>query len=138
MLSLRKAPLHLNACVQSKSASHAVWYPELARAHVTIARGVVIANMGHSVARHSTNTSLSQKVQKRLELLPEEALYLIERGALFCRKAGDPILSDEERMDEMEGASMSVQQAFAEMIGTEDLTLEKYQVCTRTYHEELH
>ncbi|OCH90889.1 hypothetical protein OBBRIDRAFT_834612 [Obba rivulosa] len=121
--ALRAAP-----SISSKSASHAVWYPELARAHVTIARGVVVANMGHSVARPSLDPGVSQKVQKRLELLPEEALYLIERGALFCRKAGEPVLAEEERLDEMEGAPMSVQQAFAEMIGKEDLTLEKYQV----------
>ncbi|EMD40128.1 hypothetical protein CERSUDRAFT_63612 [Gelatoporia subvermispora B] len=120
--ALRAAP-----SISSKSASHAVWHPELARAHVTVPKGIVIATMGHSVARPSPDAT-SHKLQKRLELLPEEALYLIERGALFCRKAGEPVLEETERMDELDGVPMSVQQAFAEMIGKDDLTLEKYQV----------
>lgn len=65
---------------------------------------------------------------KRLELLPEEALYMIERGSMFCwkRDGVDPsILKGTEMLD---GAPMSVQQAYAEMIGTESLTLERYQV----------
>lgn len=65
---------------------------------------------------------------KRLELLPEEALYLVERGALHCVKAQGPevVTSDEE--DFLLKPPMSVQQAFSEMIGVEDMTLEKYQV----------
>jgi len=35
-------------------------------------------------------------------------------------------------LDDVEGAPMTVQQAFAEMIGKEDLTLEKYQVIDKT------
>ena len=67
------------------------------------------------------------KIGKRLELLPEEAIYLIERGTMFCWKATEQSLADD-----MEGEPMTVEQAFAEMIGTEDLTLEKYHVSFAT------
>lgn len=70
----------------------------------------------------------SEKIQKRLELLPEEALYLVERGAMFCWKEHESFDTHNLRPEEMQGSPMSVQQAFAEMIGKEDLTLEKYQV----------
>lgn len=68
------------------------------------------------------------KIHKRLELLPEEALYLVERGTLFVTKENDTLKSNIPGMEDIEGAPMSIQQAFAEMIGTEDLSLEKYQV----------
>jgi tRNA-splicing endonuclease subunit Sen54 len=64
---------------------------------------------------------------KRLELLPEEALYLVERGSMFCWK-------DEEdgsiKPMGVDGTPMTVQQAYAEMIGKGGLTLERYQVCS--------
>jgi tRNA-splicing endonuclease subunit Sen54 len=84
--------------------------------------------MGHSVQRPSS--SASGKPQKRLELLPEEVLYLVEKGALFCWKASrdhEPG-EDAERDSASQGAPMSVQQAYAEMIGRQDLTLGRYQV----------
>ena len=84
--------------------------------------------MGHSVARASENVEDAKKIQKRLELLPEEALYLVERGAMYCWRPTDLPLHKTPLLDDMEGIPMSVQQAFAEMIGTEDLTFEKYQV----------
>lgn len=68
---------------------------------------------------------------KRLELLPEEALYLVERGAMFCWKEHGLLANDIQpgsSLEDMEGSPMSVQQAYAEMIGKEDLTLERYQV----------
>lgn len=113
----------------SKSISHAVWHPGIARAHVTMARGIHFTTMGHSVARASSVSDEAQKIQKRLELLPEEALYLVERGAMLCWKASDLPLSSTQGLEDVDGVPMSVQQSFAEMIGIEDLTLEKYQVC---------
>lgn len=110
----------------SKSMSYAIWHPDIARAHVTVARGIHFANMGHSVARSLGASANEAKLTKRLELLPEEALYLVERGSMFCWK--ETTLATSPDFADMEGAPMTVQQAFAEMIGTEDLTLEKYQV----------
>jgi len=100
---------------------------------VTTVRGIHFASMGHSVARAPeapTSEELKElkKIPKRLELLPEEALYLIERGAMFCWKTVDPALLAGMGGVEMEGAPMTVQQAFAEMIGQEDLTMDKYHV----------
>ncbi|KAI9458809.1 tRNA-splicing endonuclease subunit sen54 N-term-domain-containing protein [Russula earlei] len=114
--------------ISSKSVSYAVWYPDLARAHVTVARGVHFTSMGHSVQRPSSRSSSSSgKPQKRLELLPEEALYLVEKGALFCWKASrEGEGGDVEWDSASQGAPMSVQQAYAEMIGKQDLTLDRY------------
>lgn len=127
----------LDALLSSKSASYGIWYPAIARVHVTTARGVHFANMGHSVARPTGNhadSELSQngsiKSPKRLELLPEEAIYLIERGALFCYKSITDCQADVTNIEETSpGAPIAVQQAYAEMIGREDMTLERYQVC---------
>lgn len=106
-----------------------MWYPDLARAHVTLARGIHFSTMGHSVARASpTFTGDAHRIPKRLELLPEEALYLVERGAMFCWSAREAASLETPGLEDMEGVPMTVQQAFAEMIGKEDLTLEKYQV----------
>ena len=108
--------------------SHAIWYPELKRAHVTVAKGILFASLGHSASREIAGSDGTLKIQKRMELLPEETLYLVERGAMYCWKPTDLLLAKASLLDDMEGVPMSVQQAYAEMIGTEDLTLEKYQV----------
>ena len=84
--------------------------------------------MGHSAPRSVLKQGEAPKIHKRLELLPEEALYLVERGSLFVTKLSSTLKSVIPGMDDIDGAPMSVQQAFAEMIGTEDLLLEKYQV----------
>lgn len=97
---------------------------------MTTARGIHFSNMGHSAPRSVLGEDGVSKIQKRLELLPEEAIYLIERGSLFCwyDRGSDPTLPEG-----VDGTPMSVQQAFAEMIGREDLTLEKFQVCQSLY-----
>jgi tRNA-splicing endonuclease subunit Sen54 len=119
--------LRVSRSVASKSVSYAIWYPSLARAHVTTARGIHFTSMGHSASRSSSLNSL--KVTKRTELLPEEALYLIEKGALLVWKAVEGIEYNEESVDgTMHGSPMTVQQAFSEMIGKEDISLERYQV----------
>jgi tRNA-splicing endonuclease subunit Sen54 len=85
--------------------------------------------MGHSVQRPSSSSSTGKSLKKRLELLPEEALYLVEKGALFCWKASrDGPGEDVEWDSASQGAPMSVQQVYAEMIGTQELTLDRYQV----------
>lgn len=139
---------HLIFCARSdfapsKSASYGIWIPSLSRALVLQARGVHFSNMGHSARREVLSEPLqnADSPQKkpsnsRLELLPEEALYLVERGSMFCYKQEG---SDPEDMypdgpvepgdANVHGTPMSVQQAFADMIGKEDLTLERYQVC---------
>jgi tRNA-splicing endonuclease subunit Sen54 len=88
--------------------------------------------VGHSAPHDVSKDGEASKIHKRLELLPEEALYLVERGTLFCTKESNTLKSNVPGMEDIEGAPMSVQQAFAEMIGTEDLSLDKYQV--RPHH----
>lgn len=85
--------------------------------------------MGHSAPRPVLNQDGVEKVQKRLELLPEETIYLVERGSLFCWKETDLDLSHNPNLENMPGVPMSVQQVYSEMIGLDGLTLERFQVC---------
>ncbi|KDN40083.1 hypothetical protein RSAG8_08404, partial [Rhizoctonia solani AG-8 WAC10335] len=119
----------------SKTISYAVWYPTLGRAHVTVARGTHFSTLGHSAIREPEPNSNSTKAQKRLELMPEEALYLMERGSLFCWKENavsasmrDELDSDLDDCNVSIGAPMSVQQAFTEMIGVDGLEIQHYLV----------
>lgn len=82
--------------------------------------------MGHSAPRPVADENGLEKIQKRLELLPEETIYLVERGSLFCWKDSDKDLTQAQL--NMSGAPMTVQQVYAEMLGVEDLTLERLQV----------
>ncbi|KDQ08038.1 hypothetical protein BOTBODRAFT_38254 [Botryobasidium botryosum FD-172 SS1] len=139
--------------INSKSVSYGIWIPALSRVHVVQARGVHFANIGHSARRGAPNPSpvvadgkLAKLPPSRLELLPEEALYMIERGSMFCwkREGGEGEVDGPCEVGDpnVQGTPMSVQQGFAEMIGKEALTLERYQVysylkrlgylCTRT------
>ncbi|KAJ7200687.1 tRNA-splicing endonuclease subunit sen54 N-term-domain-containing protein [Mycena rebaudengoi] len=120
--------LRATRTISNKAVSYAMWHPEIARAHIILARGTLFTSIGHSAPRPVTAANGVQKYQKRLELLPEEALYLIERGTVFCWKEANLNLEGVEGLEDVLGPPMSVQQAFSEMIGTEDLTLERYQV----------
>ncbi|KAH7915474.1 tRNA-splicing endonuclease subunit sen54 N-term-domain-containing protein [Hygrophoropsis aurantiaca] len=111
--------------ISSKSISYAIWQTDISRAYVTTARGIHFTAMGHSTTRSLPGDNEKSKQYKRLELLPEEALYLIERGAMLCWKQTQ---TDVSFIEDVQGAPMTVQQAFSEMIGKENLTLEKYQV----------
>lgn len=62
----------------------------------------------------------------RTWLLPEEALYLLERGSLDIRWPADP--SEEERGEVEGGIPMSLQGAYSCFIGREGLTMERYTV----------
>jgi len=108
--------------------SYAIWHPDIVRTEVTVARGIHFGNMGHSAPRSIAGEDGVTKAYKRLELLPEEAIYLIERGALFCWKGTSLALNQITGLNDVLGSPMSVQQAYSEMIGTEGMTLEKFQV----------
>jgi tRNA-splicing endonuclease subunit Sen54 len=112
----------------SKTISYAVWHPDIARARVTVAKGIHFSTMGHSVPRPVVGEDGVQKAQKRLELLPEETLYLVERGSLFCWKDCGLDLAHVPGLDHIPGPPMTVQQAYSELTGVEDLTLERFQV----------
>ncbi|KAF8659870.1 hypothetical protein AX16_001754 [Volvariella volvacea WC 439] len=112
----------------SKAISYAVWYPDIARSHVVVAKGVHFTSMGHSAPRF-TDTDDIEKQQKRLELLPEETIYLVERGSLLCYKDWSSRVH-ESGLDHLAGSPMTVQQVYSEMVGKEDITLERLQVYT--------
>ncbi|KAI5117358.1 hypothetical protein M0805_002472 [Coniferiporia weirii] len=121
--------LDVERTVSSKVASYAVWRPEIARARVLSARGNHLLTMGHNVPRRSplNDAQKEKKAEKAVDLLPEEALYLIERGSMFCWVQVDGMRRIEMDGD-VDGTPMTVQQAYTQMIGREDLTLERYQV----------
>ncbi|KAF5368371.1 hypothetical protein D9758_002466 [Tetrapyrgos nigripes] len=112
-----------------KNMSYGIWHPSLSRVSVPITRGQMMQSIGHTVPRACTEGFIT-KTQKRLELLPEEAIYLIERGSLFCWKESTLDLSavKSEVFEMVGGSPMTVQQAYSEMLGKENLTLERYQV----------
>ncbi|KAK7031218.1 tRNA-splicing endonuclease subunit sen54 [Paramarasmius palmivorus] len=127
--------LRTTRTISPKSLSYGIYHPELARVSVPIARGQIISALGHSAPRPTILPDGTTKIQKRLELLPEEAIYLIERGSLFCwRESQVPFAAvydgppSENPFELIAGAPMTVQQAYSELLGKEDLTLEKYQV----------
>jgi tRNA-splicing endonuclease subunit Sen54 len=113
----------------SKSLSHAIWDHTVSRAIVVAARGIHFASIGHSVLQsshnHESEAPPSKSSQhKQLHLLPEEALYLIERGTLACYWADDSVNEYTEHTRPV----ISVQQAYTAMLGTVGLSMEKYQV----------
>ncbi|KAF9512910.1 hypothetical protein BS47DRAFT_1297083, partial [Hydnum rufescens UP504] len=114
-----------------KSITYGLWRPGLARAQVFQARGIHFNTMGHSMRRLvSYLPSEKPRVISFLELLPEEALYLVERGSLMCYKSETGDEGPQTTFSPDSGghaAPMTVQQAFSEMIGREDLTLERYE-----------
>lgn len=67
------------------------------------------------------------RMRSRFELLPEEALYLVERGGLECRRRVQAYRGTVHDTDEA-WVGMSVQQAWAELSTSDGLTRERYQV----------
>lgn len=70
------------------------------------------------------------RTRARLELFPEEAIYLVERGALECRLRvpGSKRPREEDIESDRAWIGMSVQHAFAEMLWKDGCTRERYQV----------
>ncbi|KAJ3713901.1 hypothetical protein C8R42DRAFT_704989 [Lentinula raphanica] len=109
--------LRADRTISNKSLSYGTWHPSIARVSVTVARGT----RDCYAKRKFENT-------RRLELLPEEAIYLIERGSLLCWKESEMEYLNEGIFESVSGSPMTVQQAYTEMIGKEDLTMDRYQV----------
>lgn len=66
----------------------------------------------------------------RMGLVVEEALYMVERGVLDCRWEGqeEEVEGEEEEREEQGGLPMSLQGAYATMLGVDGLTMERFQV----------
>ena len=110
-----------------KRLSQGIWQPRFGTVRMVEAKGAGFINVGCSIRRPGST-------EKKLELLPEEALYLVERGSLLCwEQTEDQKSKAEEPEDDSDpvqiiGAPLSVQQSFAVMVGKAGLTLERYQV----------
>lgn len=134
--------------IGSKSLSTAVWHPELKRAVVHLAKGNTMGSMGVTTRAPVTAKAQDElplgtqdvigpdnqvgvwkagifypRYSSRLELLPEETLYLLERGSLECT-VPMPLRDDPSEVVEV---PLSLQHAFSLMIGKDGLTRERYQ-----------
>jgi tRNA-splicing endonuclease subunit Sen54 len=120
-------------------------YPKL-----KVTRGNMFLTTGHTIREPlpavpstcSTSGALDkgkskQPFQTHVELLPEEALYLLERGSLQIW-VRSPIAAAEEEAEadewdeEIQGfrgaVEMSAMEAYGRFIGQDGLSLERYQV----------
>lgn len=139
----------------SKHMSHAVFAPEQSPfPQVKVQRGNLFLTLGHSIRptaeqvqeqiRIKTNLKGKEKqvdsvpaLQSSHELLPEEALYLLERGSMqIWKRYGSTSQTEpgaEEQLNEtthgFDGATeMTVMEGFSTFIGMEGLSMERYQV----------
>jgi len=67
-------------------------------------------------------------LQSSVELLPEEALYLLERGSMTIWQGEDEGEFHEEYQGYDKMTEMTALEAFSSFIGMEGLSLERYQV----------
>lgn len=119
----------------SKSLSHAIVTPESPYPRLVVARGHVLDTMGISVR----SARDGGKSAARVQLLPEEAIYLTERGSLQIWNGRAPENAQEEEegigswSDEefgIKGAvEMSVMEVYGAFMGMDGLTWQRYQVC---------
>ena len=119
----------------SKSMSHALLTPKSPYPRVLVSRGHLLDSMGITVR---PATSSSRRVRGRVELLPEEALYLLERGTLQIWVGKEAETEEEEKagvgewVDQVYGVGgaveLSVMEGFAAFIGKDGLSWERYQV----------
>lgn len=84
---------------------------------------------GPAFGVHFMNLGVHSAERKRLELLPEEALYMVERGAIELWKE-EEVGGGEEggERGEVVRVPMTVQQAWAELIGRDELTIDRFGV----------
>jgi len=117
----------------SKAMSHALLTPSSPYPKMLITRGHIHDSLGIAV-RQQTRFSR----QTTVELLPEEALYLLERGSLQIWLGPEPETETDYALgvgtwkDEEYGVKgaveMSVMEGYGCFIGKEGLTWERYQV----------
>lgn len=103
----------------SKGHNSFTWRPELEGGRATCNNGTAAYGIQFGpLGKYSAE-------RKRLELLPEEALFMLEKGALELwreRKEGE--MEDEgEKL-----VPMTAEQGWAEIIGHDELTLERFAV----------
>ena len=112
---------------QPRGHNTAMYHPETNMAYIHNPQGPHFVKMGHVKTATDDPIGNDELRGKRLWLLPEEVIYLLERGALDVRW---PPSEDDESDD---GLPMSLQAAYAMFITDEEprtasLTLERYNV----------
>lgn len=113
-----------NSAENSKSMSHALYSPTSPYPVILVARGHLLDSMGISVRR--------DKGKARAELLPEEALFLLDRGSLQIWVGPEDGEWNEEECGITGAIEMSVSEGFAAFLGKDNLTWERYQVSDTT------
>lgn len=116
----------------SKSMSHALLVPGTSFPRILVARGHLQMTLGMTVRSFENG-----KGKSRVELLPEEALYLLERGSLQIWVGPVPMTEEEEAdrlgewVDEEQGVrgatELSAMEGYGVFLGKEGLTWERYQ-----------
>lgn len=106
----------------SKTLSTATWDPVFERAFVHTQRGQSCTHVGVTERRR-----VGEKTATHLELFPEEAVYLVERGALDCRMTRTPGCVPSEDAH-AECIPLSAAQAYAQLLGRDGSTLARYQI----------
>ncbi|WPH04580.1 putative tRNA-splicing endonuclease subunit sen54 [Acrodontium crateriforme] len=114
---------------QPKGHTVATYHPATNMAYAYNPRGPLFSKMGQVLSARDDPFGDDGKRGQRLWLLPEEVLYLIERGTLDVRW---PSLEEDEGEF---GLPMSLQGAYAMFLGEEEthdgaLTFERYSVYT--------
>ncbi|KAK5115604.1 hypothetical protein LTR85_009775 [Meristemomyces frigidus] len=112
---------------QPKGYTTATYHPESNMAYAYNPKGPLFARMGQVLPGKEDPLGDDELRGNRLWLLPEEVLYLVERGTLDVRWPAD----DDDGEDK--GLPMSLQGAYAMFIGDEEshgqaLTFERYSV----------
>ena len=110
-----------------KKHEMAVYHPETNTAYLENPRSTLFKSMGKVYSPKDDPLKNVKPNSSRLWLLPEEILYLLERGTVDCR------WPSEDGQPESEGLPMSLQGAYAAFIGLSEqhgdgLTLERYSV----------
>ncbi|KDN52834.1 hypothetical protein K437DRAFT_242961 [Tilletiaria anomala UBC 951] len=120
--------------ISARNLSTAVWDPLTKRATMGVIKGSNFASMGVTIRREVPHLPYETvkldptgvpypKYESSVQLSPEETLYLMERGALEC--------SLRQQMDSHSREAhvpLSLQHAFAIMLGPKSCTREEYQV----------
>lgn len=118
--------------------SHALLTPSSPYPRLLVARGHILDSLGISIRGHSLQSNPNRKGKTYTQFLPEEALYLLERGSLQIWLGREPENPEDyengigEWSDEESGVvgavEMSVMEGFGAFIGKDGLTWERYQV----------
>ncbi|KAN0063993.1 tRNA-splicing endonuclease subunit sen54 [Thecaphora frezii] len=117
----------------NKGLTTASWDDDIQRAVVHELQGKLFETTGQIAKRQvlvpTTEGQPQCKIVSRNELLPEEALFMLERGSLLLFARPPPESRDEAGKAHHQVEPMSLQQAFSRLVSdASGLTRERYQI----------